>query len=168
MRTELPDFVDCGNLAVARGGLAGSIAPQRLARVTGVYRAAGVAAVNLAFAHDDRGRVIIHGALAALVEAQCQRCLEWMPLSIDTSIGVVALEPGDLVAGENQDDDVVIAPGGRLNVLDLIEDEILLACPMIPGHAEQCSENGPACRADGSANINRPFEGLAELLEKRR
>ena len=168
MRTELPDFVDCRNLAAARGSVAGDVAPQRLARVTGVYRAAGVAAASLAFAQDDQGRVIIHGTLAAVVEAQCQRCLEWMPLSIDTSIGVVAVEEEELVAGEDQDDDVVVAPGGRLNVLDLIEDEILLACPMIPGHAEQCSDNGAAYRADRSADTNRPFEELAELLKKRR
>ncbi len=165
MATELPDEVDCRQLADEFGSVSGSIAAARLARVGGTFRITGSAVVKLEFCRDEHGRAVINGAITAPIEAQCQRCLQWMSLEIGVTVCVVALRSID--DDESEGLDVVAVPDGRLKLAELVEDEILLACPMIPAH-DEASCSAPRSGAVGSTEERyKPFAGLADLIDKR-
>lgn len=70
----------------------------------------------------------------------CQRCLQPMawPLNIDRRIRFVRSEAeAEQLDAEHEDD--VLALGRFLNVQDLVEDELLLASPLVPRH-EVCPQ----------------------------
>lgn len=78
---------------------------------------------------------------------QCQRCREpfRFELDIDSTFVVVADEADIPVVAEDEealDDDYLVADM-QMQVLDLVEDEILLALPYAPKHDEaQCGASG--------------------------
>lgn len=100
-------------------------------------------------------RCEVQGALKLL----CQRCLEPMDyrLQLDSSLMLASDEP----ALEDEDPDTPdCIPNQRdMSVTALVEDEILLALPMAPHHAED------VCRGRPAADTGKlhPFAALARL-----
>ena len=166
MATELPDEVDCRQLANELGSISGAISNDRLARIGGPFRITGSADAEFEFCSDEQGRVIINGEITAPIEAQCQRCLEWMRLQIGVSVHVIGLPSVD--DDEFEGLDIIAIPGGRLKLPELVEDEILLACPMFPAHdTASCSASKDA-PPEPTEERYKPFAGLADLISKRR
>lgn len=100
-------------------------------------------------------RCEVHGAL----QLQCQRCLEPMDyrLHIDSALLLVHAEQA-LVEDHPETPDAI--PIQRdLSVAALVEEEILLALPMAPQHAEG------VCRGLPAADTGKlhPFAALARL-----
>jgi len=90
----------------------------------------------------------------------CQRCLQpfSVPLHVDRVFRVVATE-ADAEALDADSDDDVLAPAASFDLIGLIEDELVLAWPLVPRH-EQCSQ--PAHDAGGeTATEGSPFAALA-------
>ena len=66
-----------------------------------------------------------------------------------------------------------LAPEDQMTVLLLVEDELLLALPMTPKHAD-CQAPGAVTLGEGAAaeasgeklGTERPFAGLRDLLKK--
>lgn len=162
MTDELPDAIDLAPLADSGKALVGRLDGARLGRVTGEFRMAGSAEAALAVSRDGNGRLRLAGEIEAPLEARCQRCLEWMPLALRARIDVLAVSDETAAPPE---EDTVTAPEGRLALRELVEDEILLACPMIPAH------DTPACHASAEqadeTERHRPFAGLGELIKQR-
>jgi uncharacterized protein len=81
--------------------------------------------------------------VSATVNLVCQRCLAPFPLEIATeSLLILAKSEADADRLEEllDDDDLEVIVGGKeMNLLDLIEDEALLALPLSPRH-EVCPE----------------------------
>ncbi len=163
MATELPDEVDCRQLADEVGSISGSIAPARLTNVSGVFRLAGSARVRLDFRRNDDQQVAIDGEIEAPVEAQCQRCLQWMSLELCIKVYALAMPSADDDFAFEQN--VIAAPEGQLKLADLVEDEILLACPMIPAHSDHSCDS-PAGSGPQPDDRYKPFAGLADLIKK--
>jgi uncharacterized protein len=105
-------------------------------------------------------------AVDAEVMLTCQRCLQpmrWRLASESALVFAEAVEPGlpdgyEAVGGDPH----------RLDLGALVEDELLLALPIIPQHAE-----GEACQLPGGVaaagegkggGMRRPFAGLKDLL----
>ncbi len=84
------------------------------------------------------GRPAIVLRLRGRLTLICQRCLKPCVHALETeSILPIARGEDELARWENEDpllDGLVADP--RLNVRDLVEDEILLSLPAIPRHAE--------------------------------
>ena len=112
----------------------------------------------------------VHLSATALVPLQCQRCLAPMAehLQVDRAIRFVHGE--DLAArlDEETDEDVLNLPAA-LDLQVLVEDELILALPIVPRHAGPCpqpllpdlaiSEAPPAAASDKP----HPFAALAAL-----
>ena len=74
----------------------------------------------------------------------CQRCLESMqwPLFVDSVVRVVATEAAAELEGSVEC--VVVPADEMLDLAELVQDEVLLALPLAPRHAEQeCAPLGP-------------------------
>ena len=62
--------------------------------------------------------------------------------------------------------ETVLAPEGKVRLIDLIEEELLLALPLVPLHEHERADEGDHESAAGP--VQRPFERLGELLKRQR
>ena len=104
----------------------------------------------------------------AEVPLQCQRCLQTMlqPLQVDRRFRFVRTEEEASSLDEDSDDDVLVLPA-RLDLLELLEDELILTVPIVPRH-EVCPEPLPmpdATTPDAEDKPN-PFAALAALKKR--
>lgn len=115
-------------------------------------------------------------SVTAGLQLSCQRCLEAMPhpMELDLRFRFVADERQAEREDEASEEDV-LALTRSLDAVELIEDEILMALPLVPMHAE-CPRDAPTVVAAGAALAvadpaqtemqprQRPFAGLAGLV----
>lgn len=125
--------------------------------------------VELELSRDHRGRRLARVAIRALVTLQCQRCMapmDW-PLTVD-SVLLIADEKSAPDSGE--DPDSVSLDEGTLDAVALVEDEILLALPIVALHDEdtECGRQGTETAGPQqlSAEREHPFAALAALKTK--
>jgi uncharacterized protein len=76
----------------------------------------------------------------ASVELICQRCLEPFRHELAQSVNVVVAESGSLPATVPDGFEPFELASGRLQPVELIEDELIVAIPLVPKHArvEDC------------------------------
>ena len=110
----------------------------------------------------------LHLTADAQVSLTCQRCLKPVveQVDIDRWIRFVDTEAEAAALDADSDDDVLAMPR-HLDARELIEDELLLALPLVPRH-EACPEPLPLGDAAESADEEEaerpnPFAALAAL-----
>jgi uncharacterized protein len=105
----------------------------------------------------------------AAVRLECQRCLQAMahPLAVRRRLRFVGDETEAQRLDEACEDDVLaLPPRGRLDLLPLVEDELILALPIVPRH-ENCPEPlAPPADAAEAAPAEHPFAVLAALKRR--
>ncbi|HTX24947.1 MAG TPA: YceD family protein [Steroidobacteraceae bacterium] len=116
------------------------------------------------------GAAVAEIDVSACVTLTCQRCLGPVEYALH-SAGRVAM-----VADAGQADrapaglETILAPERRLSVRDLVEEELLLALPIVPLHASaDCGRSGASSPTEAASGEerHRPFERLDELLKRR-
>ena len=164
----LPRFCNPDLLASREGRLSGTLPAGWLDRLPqAVDRAADPVRVNLDFRRDAMGRTSIGGRLEVPVRLICQRCLESFEVNLDATLDVLVVRSEGEAAAKHRDGEAVHIEGDSLSLVDLIEDELLLALPMHASHPPgQCTAPAiPAShRADPAAAPPRPLSALAELI----
>lgn len=124
---------------------------------------------QLAGSTDSLGQAFLRLRVQATVWLECQRCLApfaW-PVDADTRLQVVRSE-AELDAEDNASDeaDIIerIVASPRLDVHELVEDELILALPYVPKH-DVCPAQDPHLASDGAAAQGRPspFSVLGKL-----
>jgi uncharacterized protein len=113
----------------------------------------------------------LHLQGSAKVLLQCQRCLQDMveTLHVDQRIRFVRGEAEAARLDEESEDDV-LALVPRLDVQELLEDELILGLPLVPRHdhcpqpllVDEAGPRGPAAEAE----TPHPFAALAALRGK--
>ncbi|MBL8342534.1 MAG: DUF177 domain-containing protein [Rubrivivax sp.] len=142
---RLAEAVRCGD-----DGFAGAAAVRWQASGETVQRRAGAAQWVIALAVD------------ASVMLECQRCLQpvVVPLSVRRRVHFVAGEDEAARLDEEIDDDVLALPA-RLDLRLLVEDELLLALPLVPQHA-QCPRLHPALQpTPGTGPVATPADATS-------
>jgi uncharacterized protein len=160
MTLTLPERVDARRLAAQGTRLSGELPVAALPRLTEIFTDVQPVTVAIDFSLPE-GRVTLRGRLQGRVTATCQRCLQPVTFDVtsdfeylpeDEQVAVTALEP------------VSLERESPLDLLELIEDEILLACPMVSMHPEgQCQ---PLLASD-IADRENPFDVLSALRQNR-
>jgi uncharacterized protein len=107
-------------------------------------------------------------AVTAEVVLTCQRCLGPMRRALASEAEVVFAEEG--APGLPEGSETVGGDPHRLDFAALVEDELLLALPIIPQHdaGEACTlptGEGDEIDASDTAQMRRPFAGLKDLLK---
>lgn len=110
---------------------------DRLARET--VDGAGTVEWRLEGGRNRTGHPQLSLAIASSVNLQCQRCLLPLAFQIE-SISTLILAPDESSADEMEelvaDEDLEVIVGSvAMNIVELIEDEALLALPQSPRHA---------------------------------
>jgi uncharacterized protein len=97
------------------------------------------------------------------VTLECQRCLGPMTqrLAIDRRLRFVRSEEEAERLDDESEDDVLALPP-RLDLIELLEDELILALPLVPRHEGACPE--PLVLAEPPPPAaEHPFAALAAL-----
>ena len=112
------------------------------------------------------------GELEVRAEAllTCQRCLGPMRRTLQSTSRLAFVERED--APVPADHEAIPGDPRRVDLAELVEDELLLSLPLIPIHGagEKCTAQGSQVTHDMSAGppsqeMRRPFAGLKELLK---
>ena len=88
-----------------------------------------------------RLQLFVQGSL----QLSCQRCLEPFEFELDIASNFqIAPDESAIPSSDNEsDDENYLVAETQMRVIDLIEDEILLALPLAPKHEiERCGANG--------------------------
>lgn len=93
----------------------------------------GMAKFELDFGRDGMGSAYVDVRVQAPLTMLCQRSLEpfVLPLTVDSRLGLIKLER-DEAALPPDCEPLLVAEDGRMNPAEVIEDELLLALPLIP------------------------------------
>lgn len=116
----------------------------------------------------EQGHAMAQVALRAELAATCQRCLGPMQLRVDTHSPVLIVESEQEAEGAPGGWETFLAPEGRLVFAALVAEELLLALPIVPLHAQvaQCQPLASDVRiepadAQRSAEVARGPGGAA-------
>jgi uncharacterized protein len=166
-------LLDIGPLADGRAEVDFSIPLKEFPRVLPVLAAPeGTARGRVRFTREG-GIAVAEVDLTADVVLLCQRCLSPLSWPVKSS-GRAALVATAAAADRVPPDlEAVMAPEYQISIRDLVEEELLLALPLVPRHendkcagvragtsAEQSSSEGPA------GETHRPFGQLGELFKR--
>lgn len=153
--------IDCLEFARGGGVLERKVGLDELPRLAGLLATTdGVLSVRLEGWRDEQGKSWLRVDITGEPVLCCQRCLGGVKFPLDIRSRLQLIAPGE----EWPDDDLVddsadaIAAETALAVLQLIEDEVLLALPIAPRH-EQCESPSASASGHGSS----PFAALAAL-----
>jgi len=129
---------DAFALAREHGMLAGSVDVAALPRVADSVRSeAAPIAWRIEGTQDALGRPALTVALDGDVELECQRCLRPQAWPVHTrTLLVLARDDADLAQLDADSDDEVVVAAAPLDPKQLVEDELVLALPYAPRHAE--------------------------------
>jgi uncharacterized protein len=131
------------------------------------------AGYELRFGRDRQGRSVVTGWVRACLRLTCQRCLEEVEIPVDAPIELALIRRDEDALDLPEDLDPWLVTEERLNPLDLVEDELLLAVPRVPRHphgscglrsvAGDEAEASARDEDNGSDLKRRPFAILAAL-----
>lgn len=118
------------------------------------------------------GRPAVRGHLSGVLELTCQRCMKRFRHEVDETFDLVIADSGEESETLPESHEVVETDAGRLDVHWLVEEQLLLALPLIPKHEDEtecrrASAPPPENRKESVAaeeKRQRPFANLRELL----
>jgi uncharacterized protein len=166
MSGRLPREIDPIRLADEGRRLQGELPGAELTRLTALAPASEKPApvsVDLTFGRSSRGERWMRGSVRTHVVATCQRCLGPMSIALEASPMRVLRGPGGTGDGREEDAESLVVEG-PVNLRELVEEELLLAMPMIPMHGE--NECKPPVAARSPAGAGRPNR-FAALRDRR-
>lgn len=164
----LPERIAPEQLAAAGGQLQGRSALVKMARLADLLPAGlpvkGDVHADLQLQRDAEGQYWLQGRIQAQIGLCCERCQQPLEWPIDANLRV-CLVASEALAGELADDVEYVIAGDSLELHDLIEDEIILALPLVARHPQgtECGDRlheGPLAE---SGERDGPFAILKTL-----
>ena len=132
---------DLESLANRETTLGGELDIGKLTRLESLLHSdAGSVRATLRFRQRGDGWLGVTLDYQAAVELICQRCLEPFRHELAESVNVVVADADSLPATVPDGFEPFELEGGRLQPAQLIEDEVIVAIPLVPKHArvEDC------------------------------
>ncbi len=143
---------------------------ERLALEAGPQQ--GDCRVRLDFDIDSQGRRVIEGWLETEAQLPCRRCLEPMPVAIESRFLLGLVTHDSLAAELPSTHEPVLVENEQLNLLTLLEDELILSLPQVVYHDEaHCAVSRDQLTSGEDAETSAepaasPFEVLRHLKGK--
>ena len=152
--------------ALARDGrlVQGEVPVSRLGRlVESVLEPSGTVVFSFQGERDDEGKLYVDVHIQAGLALECQRCLGALEWPCDVQNRLLLLRIGDPLPDDELENDAVDALEVEplTDLLALVEDEVLLALPLVPRH-DDCE---PPVKT-GVDEETSPFAVLRQLRGK--
>jgi uncharacterized protein len=152
----------------ARRSFAGTLPVAAMSRLCGMLAGnEGAAQYALDFGRDEFGTAYLQVHVEAPLTLICQRTLEpfVLPLMVDSRLGLIRSEREEAALPPGCEP-LLVEDDGKLNPADVIEDELLLALPLVPVNPD--SSLPPEVTGEDSIEspperTDNPFAVLREL-----
>jgi uncharacterized protein len=119
-------------------------------------------AVQFEFLRNELGVAMLAGELQASLPLECQRCLESLRLPLQQPIELL-IDADEQLAGETGAD-TISSEDGYIDIYSVIEDELILAIPLVALHEDtDCNKHWPAAAGAESETGQSPFAVLQQL-----
>lgn len=167
MLDRLPEHIEPSRLAEIGRFFRGRFQLRKLHRLAPLLTdTKGDMQVSLNVYIDECSVPVVEGTIEGSVNMRCQRCLEEInyPLDLKYHLGVVSSEAE--IESLPQGYDPLLATGEPMKTLDIIEEEILLALPSIPLHAESDGCETGYQNQNVETTRDNPFAVLEKLKSK--
>lgn len=137
-----PEIINVKNFFSRQGNLRATLALQLFRRLEQYFNKtegnnSSTIEVNLDFIQDDENQFIVDGKMVGTLLLSCQRCLKPLIYPLSSGFRVKVLEElqvnGDRELEEDELD-VVLSVGGKLDLLALVEDELIMSLPLVSYH----------------------------------
>jgi len=172
MKDRLPEHIEPLRLARSQRLLHGRLPLSRMSRlVSSLEDDTGEIDVDLKFDVDVTGIAWMEGHLTGILPLCCQRCMQQLLMPIDVTFKLAMIESESEIErlGE-QYEPLLLEDDSLLSVVELVEDELLLALPIVPKHdtvkcnaGEEIVEQVVEVKPEQKKN---PFAVLADLKRK--
>jgi len=169
MSANVPELLDAWRMVAARRRFDGQVPLAQLTRLQGlVADSEGECAYSLEFSRDDILQVsYVELSIDTALPLTCQRSMQrfLLPVKLVQKLGLIRDE--DEESSLPEDFEALLVPeDGQLRPLDLVEDELVLAVPVVP-----LSPDGEPVEADWAPteeekNKVNPFAALASLKKQ--
>jgi len=168
MSAELPETLDAWRMVAARREFDGRVPLSSMPRLReALFDAEGDVVFALEFDHDAMRIPYVELRIDAELPLQCQRSLQrfLLPVRVVQRLGLVREEADEAALPEGYEA-LVLPEDGALRPLELVEDELILAVPVVPVKAgsESVERDWPVS-AEEEVRAN-PFAGLAALKKQ--
>ena len=133
MSAALPDRVDVARQVQAQRTFEGSLPLASMQRLRGsLADTEGEARYSIEFGRDGLGIAFLALRVEAALPLSCQRTLETFAyrVAIDQRLGLIASESEEASLPEGYEP--LLVADGQLDLADVIEDELILALPVVP------------------------------------
>ena len=168
MSAEMPEILDAWRMVAARREFEGRIALSALPRLRdALFDAAGEVAFALEFDRDAMRMPYVELRIDAELPLQCQRSLQRFayPVRVVQRLGLIRDEAEEAALPTGYEP-LLLPEDGALRPLDLVEDELLLAIPVVPVKpGSEAVERDWPVSTEEEVRAN-PFAGLAALKKK--
>jgi len=170
MSTRSHDLLNAWKMVAARRQLEGRVPLSALPRLAGLlFDGEGEVRFSLEFDRDALGIAYVELELDTRLPLQCQRSLRRfeLPVRLHQRLGLIReeAEEAGLLPGYEP---LLVPESGELRAADVIEDELILAIPVVPVDLDAAPEHedGPPPSAPPEPQRPHPFAALAALKSK--
>lgn len=169
MSANVPETLDAWRMVVARRRFDGQVSLAELTRLQGlVADTDGECNYSLEFGRDDVLRVsYVELTIDTALPLTCQRSMQrfLLPVKVTQRLGLIRDEDEESSLPEEYEA-LLVPEDGQLKPLDLVEDELVLAVPVVP-----LSPDGEAVDKDWAPSEEEtkkanPFAALAALKKQ--
>ena len=168
MSADLPPSVDAWRAVSARRVFEGKVALGAFARLRdSLADTDGECSFSLKFGRDGFGVATVEVVAEAGLPLVCQRSLQrfLLPVHVRQTLGLIRNEAEEDALPPDVEP-VLVGADGELTLLDLVEDELILALPVVPLSADTMGEPLPAPADDADEPKINPFAALAALKKQ--
>ena len=164
----VPEVLDASRMVASRRGVEGRVALASLSRLQdSLADTEGEVAYSLDFGTDEFKVPFVELRITAELPLQCQRSLDrfLLPVTIEQRLGLIRDEADEAALPPGYEA-LLMPEDGMLKPIELVEDELILAIPVIPVKpgTEAMERDWPADEAEVE-RVN-PFAALSALKNK--
>lgn len=163
----IPRHLDPRKMAHQGAVFTGDIPAGSLPRLQEAVSDVRQVSVEAHFDVAEEGRRVLHGALSADVNVECQRCLEPMGVQLKGEFNLAVVWSEDEAKQLPSSYDPWITGEGEGDVYEILEEELLLSLPAVALHEGECVDQGlfnggerPDSESESKPN---PFQVLQQL-----
>jgi uncharacterized protein len=134
MNAALPESVDAWRMVQARRTFQGSVPLASMPRLKGsLCSTDGAITYDIEFGRDELGVANVRVKADAALPLLCQRSLEpfVFPVNVDATLGLIVSESEEAGLPPGYEP-LLLESDGQLHIADVIEDELILALPVVP------------------------------------
>jgi uncharacterized protein len=133
MNAALPESVDAWRMVQAQRSFQGRLPLAAMARLRdSLADRKGEVAYDIEFGKDEIGVAHLRVRADATLPLTCQRTLEvfGLPVHVDAKLGLITREEEEAALPSNYEP--LLTADGQISIADVIEDELILALPVVP------------------------------------